>query len=137
MTTIDHESATIASRYGRTPQRRRRDRRVYLIGAIVAAVVIVAWVVWAGLDQAGASIDSEDTGHSVINDHEMRIGWQVSMAVGSTASCALQVQNENHGVAGWKIVKIPPQKKYTTSHQTTVRNVEPAVTGLLYSCWLT
>lgn len=131
------ESAPLAARYGRTPSKRRRDRLIYLTAGLAAALVVVAWVVWAGLDQAGGSIDAEDKGSSILSDRAVQIDYQVSMPVGSTASCALQVQNEAHGIVGWKIVKVPASSRYTVSYRDVVRSAEQGVTGLIYRCWLT
>jgi hypothetical protein len=131
------DAGDLAERYGRTPSTRRRNRLLYTALAVAVGIVVVAWVLWAGLDQAGGTIDAEDTGHHIIDDRTVSISYQVSMPVGSTASCALQVQNEAHGIIGWLIVKIPASRLYTTTHTNTVRTAEPAVTGLIYRCWLT
>jgi hypothetical protein len=132
----DDASGQLAARYGRTPQKKRRDRFVYIAGGIIAAIVVVAWVVWAGLDQAGSSIESQDTGHQIVNDRTVEISYQVSTSAGSAVSCALQVQNEAHGIVGWRVVKLPPSTTYTTSYTNTVRSSELGVTGLIYQCWL-
>jgi|SRR5450830_472320 len=131
------DAGDLGERYGRTPSTKRRNRLLYAGLAVVVGVVIVAWVIWAGLDQAGGTIDAQDTGHRIIDDKTVSISYQVSMPVGSTASCALQVQNNAHGIVGWLIVKIPASSLYTTSHTNTMRSSEQAVTGLIYRCWLT
>lgn len=131
------EPATIANRYGRTPSKRRRDRLIYLVAGLAAAIVVVAWVVWAGLDQAGGTIDAEDKGSSILGNRAVQIDYQVSMPVGRAASCALQVQNEAHGIVGWKVVKVPASSRYTESYRDVVRSAEQGVTGLIYRCWLT
>ena len=131
------ESSLLAARYGRTPAKKRRDRLVYLVAGTAAALVVTAWVLWAGLDQAGATLDAEDKGSTIVNDRTVSISFQVSMPVGKTASCALQVQNEAHGIVGWRIVSVPASTRYTTSYTHTVLSSELGVTGLIYRCWLT
>ncbi|HAM27501.1 MAG TPA: DUF4307 domain-containing protein [Microbacteriaceae bacterium] len=131
------DAGDLAERYGRTPSIKRRNRLLYSAVAVLVGIVVVAWVIWAGLDQAGSTLDAEDTGHHIIDDKTVSISYTVSMPVGSTASCALQVQNEAHGIVGWLIVKIPASKLYSTGHTDIVRSSEPAVTGLIYRCWLT
>lgn len=131
------EAAGIAARYGRTPAKKRRDRLIYLVAGAAAAIVVVAWVLWAGLDQAGGTLDAEDKGSTIVDARTVSISYQVSMPVGQTASCALQVQNEAHGIVGWRIVKVPASTRYTTSYTQTVLSSEPGVTGLIYRCWLT
>ena len=131
------ESAGLAARYGRTPAKKRRDLLIYLVAGALAAIVVIAWVIWAGLDQAGSTLDAEDKGSTIVNDRTVSISYQVSMPVGQTASCALQVQNEAHGIVGWRIVKVPASTRYTTSYTDTVLSSEQGVTGLIYRCWLT
>ena len=131
------ESLALATRYGRTPTKKRRDRLVYLVAGLAAAVVVVAWVVWAGLDQTGGTLETQDTGNTIINDHSVSISYRVSMPVGSTARCALQVQSEAHAIVGWKIVPVPASKTHSTSYTEVVQSSELGVTGLIYQCWLT
>ncbi len=131
------DAAALDARYGRTPEKKRRDRWIYLIAGVLCAVVVVTWVIWAGLDQAGSTLDAQDTGHQIVDDRTVSISYQLSMPVGRTASCALQVQNEAHAIVGWRIVKIPASTNYTTGYTETVRSSERGVTGLIYRCWLT
>jgi hypothetical protein len=137
MTVIDHDSAALDARYGRTPSRHRRQRWLAIGGAIAVAIVIGAWVIWAGLDQARGGLDSQDIGHSVLNDRTVSVNYQVSMPPGSTASCALEVENEAHAIVGWRIVDIPASTTTTNAFSTVVRSSELGVTGLIYRCWLT
>jgi hypothetical protein len=131
------DSAVLDARYGRTPGKKRRDRWIYLIAGALCAIVVVTWVIWAGLDQAGSTLDAQDTGNTILDGRTVSISYQVSMPVGSTASCALQVQNEAHAIVGWRVVTLPASVKYTTAHTDTVRSSEPGVIGLIYRCWLT
>ena len=137
MTAIGQDGAALDARYGRSPGKRRRDRGIAIGGAIAIAVVIGAWVIWAGLDLAGGGLDSSDIGHKVLNDRSVSISYQVSMPPGSTASCALEVENEAHAIVGWKVVDIPASTATTNAFTNIVRSSELGVTGLIYRCWLT
>ena len=137
MTAIGQDGAALDARYGRSPGKRRRDRWIAIGGAIAVAVVIGAWVIWAGLDLAGGGLDSSDIGHKVLNDRSVSISYQVSMPPGSTASCALEVENEAHAIVGWKVVDIPASTATTNAFTNIVRSSELGVTGLIYRCWLT
>ena len=137
MTAIGQDGAALDARYGRSPGKRRRDRWIAIGGAIAIAVVIGAWVIWAGLDLAGGGLDSSDIGHKVLNDRSVSISYQVSMPPGSTASCALEVENEAHAIVGWKVVDIPASTATTNAFTNIVRSSELGVTGLIYRCWLT
>jgi hypothetical protein len=142
MTATGHDPATAAraaldARYGRSTGKRLRDRWIAITVAVAVAIVIGAWVIWAGLDLASGGLDSSDIGHKVLNDRSVRVSYQVSMPPGSTASCALEVENEAHAIVGWKIVDIPASTSTTRAFTDVVRSSELGVTGLIYRCWLT
>ncbi len=130
-------ASDIDSRYGRTPARAKRARRLAIAAAAAFVVVFAAWVIWGGLDGVTESVDTQDTGHRVIDDHTVSINWQVTMAPGTSAACALQAQNEAHGIVGWRTVEIPASTLRTRAFSTEVITSEQAVTGLIYRCWLT
>jgi hypothetical protein len=137
MTDPTRVTDAIDDRYGRGKSTRRRNRWILVGGAIALAAILVGWTVWAGLDQNSGNLDSEDIGQTIINNRTVNISYQVSMPTGSTASCALQVQNEAHAIVGWKIVKIPASKQFTNTYQSIVKSSELGVSGLIYQCWLT
>ena len=134
----------VAERYGRTPANRRRT---LLFGGIVAAgvlVVVVAWVVWVGLFSPAASLESRDIGFSgpgggplTEQDSSVDIRFEVTAEPGQPVSCALQALNERFAIVGWKVVDLPAETERTRAFVENVRVTEPAVTGLIYRCWLT
>jgi hypothetical protein len=130
-------SSALDARYGRTP-RRRRLARWWAIGvAIAVALVVVAWVGWVGLLGPDASVDSRTSGYTVLSDSEVEVEYEVTVAPGSPASCAVEALNEKYAVIGWKVVDLPPSTRPTRSLTDSIRTSEPAVTGLIYRCWLT
>jgi hypothetical protein len=131
------EASSIAARYGRTPAKKRRERLLYVLAGAAAGIVVLAWVLWAGLNQAGSALEAQDKGSTIIDSRTVSISYQVSMPVGKSAQCALQVQNEAHGIVGWRIVTVPASTRYTSSYTDTVLSSEQPVTGLIYRCWLT
>jgi hypothetical protein len=137
MTSQTRVTDAIDDRYGRNKSTRKRNRWLLVGGAIALAAILVGWTVWAGLDQDSGNLDSEDIGQTIVNSRTVNISYQVSMPLGSTASCALQVQNEAHAIVGWKIVKIPASKQFTNTYESTVKSSELGVSGLIYQCWLT
>ena len=52
------ETDALAARYGRTRTNRTRDRLLLVGGAVAFAIVLIAWVVWAGLDGQTPSVQA-------------------------------------------------------------------------------
>lgn len=126
----------LASRYGRTRQRSRRDRWLFLAGAVVAAVVVVAWALWAGLANDSASLQATDTAYTIVDEHTVRVSFAVTVDAGTAVTCAVQALDESHAVIGWKVVSYPAATHRLTTHTETVRTTELANTGLIYRCSL-
>lgn len=125
------------ARYGRTPGVAKRNRVIAIILGGVFVLVFAAWAIWAGLLGAPAQVEVRDTGHSRVSDSELEVSFEVTVPAGSTASCAIQALNEEFTIVGWKIVDLAASDDRTRSFVETVRTSEPAVTGLIYRCWLT
>lgn len=129
------------ARYGRTPSRSRRTRVIAITAAIGVAVVVGAWVIWVGLFSPSASLDTRDLGYAEIDGQNggqaVEVRYEVTADPGSDATCALQALSSDFAIVGWKVVVLPPSDTLTRQFRETVRTTEPAVTGLIYRCWLT
>ncbi|MCW4386442.1 DUF4307 domain-containing protein [Salinibacterium sp. SYSU T00001] len=128
-------SAALDARYGRTPERRARQRLVAWIAGIGVALTVIAWVVWVALDGTTATIQSRMLGADILDDRAVTMTVEVSAPAGTEVSCALEVQNANHAIVGWKIVELPSSERYTRTFTETVNTVDQGVTGLIYRCW--
>lgn len=131
------EATDLDARYGRTPGARRRGRWFAIGAAVAFAAVFGAWLWWAGLLGAPAQLDARDTAHEVLGPDAVSISWQLTAPVGAPTACALQALNESFGIVGWKIVQLPAADVPTQSFTAELLTAEPAVTGLIYRCWLT
>jgi hypothetical protein len=125
------------TRYGRSRNRQKRDKTVLWVLAGVFVVVFAAWVVWAGLDAAKPVIETRDLGYTIVDDNLISIDSEVSAPTGTALSCAVQALNESFTVVGWKIIDLPPSKKFTRTFTVDLRTSELSTTGLIYRCWLT
>lgn len=128
---------SLDARYGRTRTSTRRTRLLTWVSAGVFAVVLGAWVVWAGLLEAPAKFEARDTGYRVVSENEVEVQWEFSAQPGAAASCAVQALNSSFGIVGWKIVDVAPSAQRTRILTETVLTSELGVTGLIYRCWLT
>lgn len=125
------------ARYGRTRSSARRTRVIVISTAIAFVVVFVAWLVWGGLLGAPAQFEAKDTGHQAVGDNAMQVDWQFTIEPGTPARCAVQALNSTFGIVGWKIVDVPASSTRIRPLSETILTTEPAVTGLIYRCWLT
>ncbi len=132
------ETDVLAARYGRTRTHRTRDRLLLIGGAVAVAVVLIAWVVWAGLDGQKPSIEVIDTGHRLLNEERaVEVSWDLSVPPGNDTACIVEALNEAFTVVGWKVVEVPASTEHLRSFTETVRVAQEANTGLIYRCWLT
>lgn len=131
-------SDVLAERYGRTPRARLRDRWLLIVGGVFAAVVLIAWVVWAGLDGQRPSLEVAGTAHELLNDERaVEVSWNLSVPAGNATACVVKALNDDFTVVGWKVVEIPASDTYTRSFTERIRIAQPANTGLVEHCWLT
>ncbi|MGX5696300.1 DUF4307 domain-containing protein [Agromyces soli] len=130
-------TSPLDERYGRTRRNRGRDRLLLVLGAVAVAVVLVAWVVWAGLDGAKPQVQATDLGHVLQPDERaVEVTWQLSVPAGNDTACIVKAYNEDFTVVGWKVVEIPASDKPIREFTETVRTAMTANTGLVDRCWL-
>lgn len=127
----------VAERYGRTSMDRRRRLTIGIGAAAGVLLVVIAWVVWVGLFSPSASLETRDTGYAQRADDSVDIRFEVTVEPGTPVSCALQALNASFAIVGWKVVDLPVGEDRTRAFVENVRVTEPAVTGLIYRCWLT
>jgi hypothetical protein len=129
--------SAVAERYGRTDAARRRRLTIGIAAAAAVLLAVVSWVVWVGLFAPSASLETRDTGYVTRADDSVDIRFEVTVEPGTPVSCALQALNAEFGIVGWKIVDLAGTDERTRAYVENVRVTEPAVTGLIYRCWLT
>ncbi|WP_181408911.1 DUF4307 domain-containing protein [Schumannella soli] len=128
-------AAALDARYGRSPNRRTNRRILAIVGGVVLAVLVVSWVLWTGILGAKAQLEATDLGHDTTAT-ETTVRWSLTAPVNTEVSCAVEAQNDNHGIVGWKIVRLPASDQQVRQFSETVRTSERAVTGLINRCWL-
>ncbi|WP_460775047.1 DUF4307 domain-containing protein [Microbacterium sp. GXF7504] len=119
-------------RYGRT----NRGRRFWIVFAAVALTIAVAGTAWFALSASSGTADASTTSFDLVDDHTVTVGFQVSAPAGSPIACAIEAQDEEHGIVGWRIVEYPASDRHTRSFTETVPVLSPAATGLVNSCWV-
>ncbi|MEU1970085.1 DUF4307 domain-containing protein [Microbacterium sp. NPDC019599] len=121
-------------RYGRT--RRGGRRWIVVIGGLIALVAVGAFA-WLTVANSLNAVDVDTTGFQVVDERTVTLEFQVSAPAGSAIACALEAQDEGHGVVGWKVVEIPPAATHAQAFQETIPTIAEATTGFVNSCWVT
>jgi hypothetical protein len=134
---MSDNSERLAARYGNTPQRAARNKAWAWTAASGFALVLGAWLWWGGLLEAPSQLQYRDLGHTIVSGTDVVVNYELTTAPGTQVTCAIQALNASYGIVGWQIVDIPASEQWTRVFETPLRTSEPAVTGLLYECWLT
>ncbi|MDN4615815.1 DUF4307 domain-containing protein [Leifsonia sp. F6_8S_P_1B] len=128
---------SIERRYGRTPERRRRDRWLLGGGLLAVLVVVGAWVIWVGGANSQANLEATDTAFTIRDAHHVDISFTINAPVGQPVTCALQALNEDFAIVGWRVIEYPGSDTRVTKYTETIRTVQQSNTGLINTCWLT
>ena len=129
----DDTAAMLADRYGRA---RSRGRLVGWIVVGIAAAALLGYVMWATLSQSLGSVDYDTVGFTTPDPHTISITFQVTLQPDTAFACALEAQDEDHGIVGWRIVEYSADAAHTRTFTETVPITAPATTGLVTSCWI-
>ncbi|KRB39070.1 DUF4307 domain-containing protein [Microbacterium sp. Root180] len=130
MTTQD----MLDERYGRT----RSPRRRWVIGAAVAlGAIVVGLFVWTTVSNSLDAVDVDTTGFEVVDEHSVILSFQFTAPMGRSVACAIEAQDEEHGVVGWRVVELPPSQEHAQAFRETISTTAPATTGFVNACWVT
>ena len=121
-------------RYGRG---RSPGRRWAIIVGATVAIVAVGLFGWMTFVNAASAVDADTTGFEVIDEHSVALSFQISAPLGRSVACAIEAQDEEHGVVGWRIVEYPGSDLHSRALREVIPTTAEATTGLVNSCWVT
>lgn len=121
-------------RYGRRPS--RRATRTWWIAVAVIAVAATVALGWSTVATSMASIDVDATGYEVVDERTVTVTYQVVAPADGTIACALEAQDVEHGVVGWRVVEHDVRGGDAQAFTDTIPTVAEATTGLVNSCWV-
>jgi hypothetical protein len=122
-------------RYGRRTSKRRR-----IVGWTVVAVLAAAGITalgWTTVARTVQAVDVEETGFAVADEHLVTVSFQITAPTDRPVACAIEAQDEEHGVVGWRIVEYPASSERLRAFTETVPTLAEATTGFVNSCWVT
>ncbi|CAH0134883.1 hypothetical protein SRABI76_00393 [Microbacterium oxydans] len=124
-------AAQLDDRYGRT----RRRRTPWIIG-IAIAVLLVGAFGWMTVAQSMSSVDADDLGYELVDEHTVDVRFQVTGVQGKDVVCIVEALDEEFGVVGWKLVEIAAGDSHSKAVAATIPTVSEATTGLVNTCWV-
>ncbi|MFC4224992.1 DUF4307 domain-containing protein [Lysinibacter cavernae] len=124
----------LEERYGRA-KTGRLDKRVLTALAGVFAVVLIAWVAWAGLNGDNGTLEFRNIGYSIDDEANVDITFDVTVVPNTPVACALQSLSESYGVVGYKVVVVEPSDQRTRQFTETLRTISEPTTGVVERCW--
>lgn len=127
--------AILDDRYGRS--RAAASRRVVLVVVVTAGLIAAAVLAWATWTSNADAVDSDATGYQLVDDHSVTVTFQVTAPVNRAIACALEAQDVEHGIVGWRVVEYPASTSHAQAFTETIPTVAAATTGLVNACWVT
>jgi len=107
----------------------------WIIAGTIALLIVGAYG-WMTYAQSMNSVDADDLGYEVVDEHSVTLRFQVTTTHGRDIACAVEALDEEFGVVGWKIVEIIGADEHSQQVDTVIPTVGEATTGLVKSCWV-
>lgn len=121
-------------RYGR---RRGSSTRWVIAIAIAVGAVLTGLLAWSTISSSLESVDVHTTGYELVDERTVVLNLQFTAPTGRGVACALEAQDEEHGVVGWKIVEYAPSDQHARAFEEVIPTTAAATSGFVNSCWVT
>jgi Domain of unknown function (DUF4307) len=121
-------------RYGRST--RVRGTRFWTVVATVAIAAAVGVAAWYAFAIPANTVSLDTTAYELVDEHTVSVSFQVSAPTGEPLACALEAQDEEHGIVGWRVVEYPAADAHTRAFRETIPVTAPATTGFVNTCWV-
>ncbi len=129
----------LADRYGRTAGTGARKKRNWIVASLASVIVVslISWGIWTDAMGFGPSVSARDIGHSIIDDRTVSVDFELTATTGHEVACEIEAMNKSFTIVGWKVVVFPASTERIRVLREVITTSEPAVTGLVGTCWLT
>lgn len=127
------DSSILDDRYGRT---RTRGRIVWWVVVGVVATALLGYVAWGTVARTMNAVDYDTTGFVWQDERTITVDFQVTLSPDTPFMCAIEAQDEDHGIVGWRVVEYAADPAHTRRLSETLPTTASATTGLVTSCWI-
>lgn len=119
----------MAQRYGR-----RSSRRATVVVAGIAALLVLAWVVWQAVALTGNTATSENVAVEIVDPGRVDVTFSVITDPGTTVSCRVRAVSSTFAEVGVREVTLGPVEERVTTVTVQVSTVEEATSGEVLGC---
>ncbi|MFB9375658.1 DUF4307 domain-containing protein [Kineococcus gynurae] len=125
----------LAARYGRSPRGGRPwyRRPLPLLGAVVAALLVLAYGAWIAVEQTQGPTATE-IGHRILDDSTAELRLEINHEPGVAARCTVAALSETSAEVGLLDVDVAADEPAAVQRTVTVRTTARAVTVRVGSC---
>lgn len=117
------------------PPRDARRQRGWVIGGVLFTLVLLGFVVWAGVGNAKDDVSWRDLGYHVDSPSQVTARWELTKPKDRSVTCLVRALDKGYGVVGSKEVQVPAGRELVDT-TTVLRTTSLAVTGTVRSCIL-
>ncbi|MFV0374776.1 DUF4307 domain-containing protein [Microbacterium sp.] len=134
MSTTQTTAERLDDRYGRRRSGIRQRLWWVLVG--VVAVALLGFVSWSTVSTALRAVDVDTLGFETVDEHTVTVDFQITTTPGTAVACAIEAQDEEHGIVGWRVIEYPGRDTASARYIETIPTTAQATTGLATSCWM-
>lgn len=128
-------TAKLDDRYGRTRSRGSRMASWIVTGVLVVAGT--AYIGWISFGSGANAVDADATSFTITSEHSLSLAVRISAPPHSRIACALEAQDVEHGIVGFRVLERDPTPEHTQAFTVDIPTVAKATTGFVASCWIT
>lgn len=126
-----NQQELLASRYGKKPRNKRRDRMAIIATASVALVIFLAWAISVTAENSGKPTGSLQS-YTVVSPKQVDVEVSAENRGNRDVICQVEALANDYEVIGYKEVQVAEAQNPSKS---TIYTVKPAVSAVVKDCW--
>lgn len=131
-----NDTSLIADRYGSIETSNSGLKIAAWVFGILFAAGFVLFLVFQNLGSSSSSIDVQVVNMRVDSGNQFTVDLRADAPPNTEYQCAIEVQNSQKGIVGWKVVDFEASPQWSRSVTVAINTSESGASGLISGCWL-
>ena len=127
-----NQEELLASRYGKKPRNKKRDRMAIIAGAAVALVIFLVWAISVTADNTSRPTGNL-LGYTVESPKAITVEISASNRGDRDVICQVEALASGYEVVGYKEILVAEGQDIA---KATMSTVKPTVSAVVKDCWL-